>query len=105
MRRAHWRLAGGCPQVEEALDFAQDTLAPLGEDDPSLLPELEEVLALLAFPDAAFSPLASLLLPEQRQKVASELNSAILATQVSHGGLAMVNASCGERVDALTLPL
>ena len=40
-------------QVEEALDFAQDTLAPLGEDDPSLLPELEEVLALLAFPDPA----------------------------------------------------
>ncbi len=69
--------------VAGALDFAQDVLAPLGEDDPTLLPELEEVMALLAFRGLSddVSPLAHLLSPEQRERTASELNAAILASQ------------------------
>jgi hypothetical protein len=39
--------------VDDALKFAQIELAPLGEDHPEFLEELEEVMSLLAFPDAA----------------------------------------------------
>ena len=43
-----------CPpflQVEEALVFAEEELVPLGEDHPELMEDLEEVMALFAFPD------------------------------------------------------
>lgn len=68
-------------KTEEALDFAQEYLAPLGEEHPECLDELERTVALLAFDDATHSPLADLLDAAQRQKTASELNSAILSSQ------------------------
>jgi hypothetical protein len=37
-------------KVMEALDFAEEELAPLTASDPVLLAELEETMALLAFP-------------------------------------------------------
>lgn len=64
--------------VEEALQFAQLHLAERGEADPEILNELERTLALLAFEDPESSPFGELLHPSQRQKVASELNAAIL---------------------------
>ncbi|OAV90589.1 hypothetical protein PTTG_06172 [Puccinia triticina 1-1 BBBD Race 1] len=85
-------------QIAEALAFAQQELAPRGEENPVFLSELERTMALLAFdtslpangPTSATNPNAppphiqELLLPSQRQRTAGQLNSAILTSQ-SHG--------------------
>ncbi|KAK3248167.1 Glucose-induced degradation complex subunit [Cymbomonas tetramitiformis] len=67
--------------VEEALEFAQEYLAPRGEENAAFLEELERTVALLAFEDTANSPVSELLEASQRQKTASELNAAILSSQ------------------------
>jgi len=64
--------------AESALRFAQEELAPSSDNDPALLRDLERTLALLAFSDASLSPVADLLSKGQMQKVANELNAAIL---------------------------
>eukprot|EP00123_Amoebidium_parasiticum_P011936 comp21000_c0_seq1/m.28167 comp21000_c0_seq1/g.28167 ORF comp21000_c0_seq1/g.28167 comp21000_c0_seq1/m.28167 type:complete len:237 (-) comp21000_c0_seq1:167-877(-) len=68
-------------RITEALDFAREELAPRGEENSGFLEELERTMALLAFEDQSASPMAYLLDPAQRQKTASELNAAILASQ------------------------
>ncbi|KAG9285822.1 hypothetical protein G9A89_013247 [Geosiphon pyriformis] len=68
-------------KVAEALEFAQDELAPRGEENPEFLEELERTMALLAFEDTSQSPIGDLLHPAQRQRTASELNAAILTSQ------------------------
>ncbi|CAI5975840.1 unnamed protein product [Closterium sp. NIES-64] len=71
-------------RVDEALDFAQEELAPRGEENAAYLEELERTVALLAFEDPATSApatLAELLDVSQRDKAAAELNAAILASQ------------------------
>uniref|UniRef100_A0A1B6DIW7 CTLH domain-containing protein n=2 Tax=Clastoptera arizonana TaxID=38151 RepID=A0A1B6DIW7_9HEMI len=65
-------------KVEEALQFAQDQLSEVGESDPAVLTELERTMALLAFEEPNISPFSDLLNQTHRQKVASELNAAIL---------------------------
>ncbi|XP_018318916.1 glucose-induced degradation protein 8 homolog isoform X2 [Agrilus planipennis] len=65
-------------RVEEALAFAQSHLSEAGEDDTSILNELERTVALLAFEDPLNSPFGDLLQPAHRQKVASKVNAAIL---------------------------
>ncbi|KAJ3002190.1 hypothetical protein HKX48_002478 [Thoreauomyces humboldtii] len=67
--------------IAEAIEFAQEELAPRGEENPEFLEELEKTMALLAFEEAGASPLAYLVDHAQRQKTASELNSAILTAQ------------------------
>ncbi len=67
--------------VAGALRFAEQELAPRGEENPQFLAELERTMALLAFSDIAKSPVAHLLDASQRQKTASELNAAILNSQ------------------------
>ncbi|XP_072046038.1 glucose-induced degradation protein 8 homolog [Amphiura filiformis] len=67
--------------LEGALDYAQTHLAERGEENSEILPELERTLALLAFENPETSPFADLMHPSQRQKVASELNSAILEAE------------------------
>lgn len=64
--------------TEEALKFAQEQLAERGEENQEVLGELERTLALLAFDEPEKSPFGDLLHPSHRQKVASELNAAIL---------------------------
>jgi len=67
-------------RVPEALQFAQEELAPRGEESPEFLSELERTMALLAF-DATPNPppaIAELLSPAQRMKTAGEVNAAIL---------------------------
>ncbi|KAJ3124306.1 hypothetical protein HK098_001218 [Nowakowskiella sp. JEL0407] len=68
-------------KLAEALEFAQEELAPRGEENPEFLVELERTMALLAFEDQKSSPVGDLLGHLQRQKTASELNSAILTAQ------------------------
>ncbi|QDZ25534.1 hypothetical protein HOP50_17g80760 [Chloropicon primus] len=68
-------------EVDKALLFAQEYLAPLGEENPGFLEELERTLALLAFEDPLVSPVKDLLGVQRRQQAASELNSAILHAQ------------------------
>lgn len=65
-------------EIEEALHFAQEQLSEAGESDPTVLNELERTLALLAFEEPKKCPFRDLLHPTHRQKVASELNAAIL---------------------------
>ncbi|ORX93435.1 hypothetical protein K493DRAFT_284705 [Basidiobolus meristosporus CBS 931.73] len=67
--------------VDEALEFAQEELAPRGEENPEMLQELEQTMALLAFEDLNKSPVGELLDHTHRQKTASELNAAILTSQ------------------------
>ncbi|KAK9056323.1 hypothetical protein SSX86_027413 [Deinandra increscens subsp. villosa] len=68
-------------KVEEALVFAQEELAPRGEENQSFLEELERTVALLAFEDVKNSPVGDLLDISQRLKIASEVNAAILTSQ------------------------
>ncbi|KAF8445859.1 CTLH/CRA C-terminal to lish motif domain-containing protein [Boletus edulis BED1] len=67
-------------RVVEALQFAQDELAPRGEESPEFLAELERTMALLAFDSSSSAPSAitDLLSPAQRMKTAGEVNAAIL---------------------------
>lgn len=55
--------------VEEALAFAQSHLSEAGEEDSSVLSELERTVALLAFEDPMNCPFGDLLQPAHRQKV------------------------------------
>ncbi|KAJ2723688.1 hypothetical protein GGI07_002483 [Coemansia sp. Benny D115] len=64
-------------KCEEALEFAQEELAPHGEEHPELLRELEKTMALLAFDTGKGG--GELLDFAQRQKTANELNAALLA--------------------------
>ncbi|KAJ3330477.1 Glucose-induced degradation complex subunit [Blyttiomyces sp. JEL0837] len=68
-------------RITEALEFAQEELAPRGEENPEFLEELERTMALLAFEDYQKSPVGDLLDYGQRHKTASELNAAILTSQ------------------------
>ncbi|KAK4485213.1 hypothetical protein RD792_007840 [Penstemon davidsonii] len=68
-------------KVEEALEFAQEELAPRGEENQSFLEELERTVALLAFEDVTNCPVRDLLDISQRLKTASEVNAAILTSQ------------------------
>ncbi|KAF9436018.1 hypothetical protein BGZ76_005007 [Entomortierella beljakovae] len=68
-------------RIMEALEFAQEELAPRGEENPEFLSELERTMSLLAFELNGPSPVSDLLTPAQRQKLASELNSALLLSQ------------------------
>eukprot|EP01080_Neovahlkampfia_damariscottae_P011325 gene11325-4137_t len=65
-------------KIEEALDFAQDELAPRGEENKTFLNEIEKTMSLLAFENTKDSPMNSLLDISHRHKTASELNAAIL---------------------------
>jgi hypothetical protein len=67
-------------RIAEALAFAQEELAPRGEESPEFLPELERTMALLAFESSPSAPpeIAELLSPAQRMKTAGEVNAAIL---------------------------
>lgn len=65
-------------RVEEVLSFAQKELANRVEGNSDVLTELERTLALLAFDNPANSPFGDLLHVSHRQKVASDVNAAIL---------------------------
>jgi hypothetical protein len=67
-------------RIDDALQFAQDELAPRGEESPQFLSELENTMALLAFEASSSMPggMADLLSPAQRIKTAGEVNAAIL---------------------------
>jgi hypothetical protein len=67
--------------IDNALSYAQEEMAPRGEENPEFLEELERTMALLAFEDQSKSPVNFLLAHSQRQKTAGELNAAILASQ------------------------
>lgn len=55
--------------IKAALDFAQTYLGEHGEENPTILNELERTMALLAFENPEESPFGELLHPSQRQKV------------------------------------
>ncbi|XP_054714423.1 glucose-induced degradation protein 8 homolog isoform X1 [Uloborus diversus] len=69
--------------IEEALKYAQEQLAERGEENKEVLAELERTLALLAFDEPERSPFGDLLHPSHRQKIASEVNAAILEMENS----------------------
>lgn len=60
--------------------FAQEELAPRGEESPEFLAELERTMTLLAFESSSTVPptISDLLSPGQRMKTAGEVNAAIL---------------------------
>ncbi|KAG6392215.1 hypothetical protein SASPL_146426 [Salvia splendens] len=68
-------------KIKEALEFAQEELAPRGEENHCFLEELERTVALFAFEDVSNCPVSDLLDISQRLKTASEVNAAILTSQ------------------------
>ncbi|CAM0878891.1 unnamed protein product [Alopecurus aequalis] len=68
-------------KINEALVFAQEDLAPRGEENQAFLEEIEKTVALLIFEDVQNSPYAELLDVSHRLKTASEVNAAILISQ------------------------
>ncbi|KAG4143748.1 hypothetical protein ERO13_D06G211400v2 [Gossypium hirsutum] len=68
-------------KIEEALEFAQEELAPRGEENQSFLEELERTVSLLVFKDVSNCPVRELLDISQRLKTANEVNAAILTSQ------------------------
>ncbi|CAN0351965.1 unnamed protein product, partial [Hapterophycus canaliculatus] len=71
---------------DAALTFAAEHLAPEGAENPAVLRQIEEVVTLLAFEDAASCPLSGLLDMEQRQAAAGRLNAAVLQSQQQEKG-------------------
>uniref|UniRef100_D8PP65 CTLH domain-containing protein n=1 Tax=Schizophyllum commune (strain H4-8 / FGSC 9210) TaxID=578458 RepID=D8PP65_SCHCM len=67
-------------RIDEALQFAQNELAPRGEENPEFLADLEKTMTLLAFESSPAAPpaVSELLSSGQRQKTAGEVNAAIL---------------------------
>ncbi len=96
--------------MAEAIEFAQEELAPRGEENREYLQELESTMALLAFDPGATSPVSGLLRPAQRQKIASELNAAILASQCQERQpklpalLQMLSWAQGQLAEKLSFP-
>lgn len=73
-------------RMEEALSWAAESLAPLGEDNPDLFDDLEKgmslfVLDMHAQTDNTPAYAKALYSVEHRQEVADALNAAILAFQ------------------------
>ena len=68
-------------KTAEALDFAQEELAPKGESSPDLLPALERTMALLVLDPAQVTEGSELFDPYHRVRVANEVNAAILQSQ------------------------
>lgn len=68
--------------ITPALEFASTHLAPRAPTNPEFLSDLERTMALLIFPaDNLVAPLAGLLDPSLRQKIATKVNEAILRSQ------------------------
>lgn len=69
--------------VERALEFAQEEVAPKGEANPEFLIELEKsmTLLLLAPNGVPLTGNADLLDPYHRIRVANEVNAALLSAQ------------------------
>ena len=93
--------------VDAALAYAAEHLAPLGEEHPHLLHELEQTMSLFVFdmqaPQSSVPPHAALLYsPAYRQQVADELNAAILASQSYNASAKLAQLlqilSSGERL-------
>ncbi|MBA0695194.1 hypothetical protein Goari_005426 [Gossypium aridum] len=78
-------------KIEEALEFAQEELAPRGEENQSFLEELERTVSLLVFKDISNCPVRELLDISQRLKTANEVNAAILTSQSHEKGLNTIN--------------
>lgn len=79
--------------VDAALEFAAEYLAPHAATDAAFLEEVEQALALLVFasPADAPQPLAELLAPSQRAAAAGELNAAILNSQGQESGATLLS--------------
>lgn len=67
--------------IDEALNFAQIHLAEFAEDEMKMRQELEKTMALLVFDKPLDSPYGYLMQVSHRQKVANEINSALLIHQ------------------------
>lgn len=68
--------------ITPALEFASTHLAPRAPTNPEFLSDLERTMALLIFPvDNLVAPLAGLLDPSLRQRIATKVNEAILRSQ------------------------
>lgn len=69
--------------VEGALEFAQEEVAPKGEANPEFLVELEKTMTLLILaPNGVpLTGTSDLLDPYHRIRVANEVNAALLASQ------------------------
>eukprot|EP00042_Codosiga_hollandica_P024370 m.102201 g.102201 ORF g.102201 m.102201 type:complete len:241 (+) comp51531_c0_seq7:104-826(+) len=68
-------------RITEALEFAQTELAPLAGESELYLNQLDDCMALLALHQVPDCRVAHLLSQGQRQKVARELNTALLRSQ------------------------
>ena len=69
-------------QIDKALTFARQEMAPRAQHHPALMLELEKTMSLLAFPQPATqSPYGTLLSQQRRHAVSSAFNAALLQQQ------------------------
>ena len=69
-------------QMDQALAFARQEMAPRAQHHPALMLELEKTMSLLAFPQPATqSPYGTLLSQQRRHAVSSAFNAALLQQQ------------------------
>ncbi|CAK82081.1 unnamed protein product (macronuclear) [Paramecium tetraurelia] len=61
-------------QIDQAVKYAQTEIIPLLPNQPHLIEEIEQAIALIAFSDIKKSPMNHLVQNSQRIKVASEIN-------------------------------
>uniref|UniRef100_A0A336MLS8 CSON003043 protein n=1 Tax=Culicoides sonorensis TaxID=179676 RepID=A0A336MLS8_CULSO len=74
----NYLITEGFKEAAEKFQAESGVEPDAGESNPEVLNELERTLALLAFEKPQNSPFSDLLDQTHRQKIASELNAAIL---------------------------
>lgn len=67
--------------VNHALSFATDKFYPLMESNVDFLREIEQTMSLIIFPQPHQTSLGFLMDPSRRQKLAGDVNSAIMLQQ------------------------
>ncbi|XP_016928930.1 glucose-induced degradation protein 8 homolog [Drosophila suzukii] len=73
-------------KMEKALKFAQSKAAGFSKVDPRHFHEVERTMGLLAFDRPEYSPYGELMYYSYRQKVAGEINAAMLRCQEMEDG-------------------
>jgi hypothetical protein len=67
--------------ITPALEFATTHLAPRAPGNSAFLEDLERTMALLCFPKDNLAPLAELMDPALRRRVAAQVNETIMEAQ------------------------
>lgn len=89
--------------VDEALWFAQQTLAPLSRENKEHMAVLQDLTVLLAYSEPERSPVGSLLALERRERLSKALNARLFGVCHPRAKTAHLNISDAEARSTLEL--